>query len=117
MGIQRIGLFSQALLGKWLWHFGKEVTHLWHQVIETKYGEVSRGWCTRVVRGTHGCGLWKNVRKGANSFFGHVVYATKEGICIWFWHDPWSNPISLKELYPELFVCVMVHEALISYMI
>ena len=55
LGIQKIGLFNQALLGKWLWQFGKEATHLWHQVIATKYGEGRGGWCTRVVRGTHGC--------------------------------------------------------------
>ena len=73
MGIRRSGLFNEALLRKWLWCFGKEVTHLWHQVIATKYGEVSGGWCTRVVRGTHDCGLWKNIRKGVESFFGHVV--------------------------------------------
>ncbi|KAL4594155.1 hypothetical protein ACB092_12G000800 [Castanea dentata] len=29
LGIWRIGLFNQALLGKWFWHFGKEATHLW----------------------------------------------------------------------------------------
>ena len=39
LGIQKIGLFNQALLGKWLWRFGKEATHLWRQVITTKYGE------------------------------------------------------------------------------
>ena len=65
----------------------------------------------------HMTGLWKNIRKGANSFFGHVVYATGEGICLRFWYDPWSSPISLKELHPELFVCVVVQEALISDMI
>ena len=36
-------------------------------------------WCTRVVRGTHGCGLWKSIRKDADNFFGHVVYAVVEG--------------------------------------
>ena len=46
-----------------LWCFGKEVTHLWRQVIATKYGEGSGGWCSRVVRGTHGYGLWKSIRK------------------------------------------------------
>ena len=51
LGILRIGIFNQALLGMWLWHFGKEVTHLWHQVSATKYGKGSGGWCTRVVRG------------------------------------------------------------------
>ena len=73
MGISKIGLFNQALLGKWLWRFGKEATHLWRQVIATKYGEDSGGWCIRVVKGTHGCGLWKNIRKGANNFFSRAV--------------------------------------------
>ena len=75
-------MFNQALLGKWLWRFGYEVTRLWRQVIATKYGKASGGWCTIFVRGTHGCGMWKNIRKGSKSFFGHVVYATREGLCI-----------------------------------
>ena len=49
LGIRKIGLFNQALLGKWLWRFGKEATHLWRQVIATKYGEDSGGWCTRLM--------------------------------------------------------------------
>ena len=57
LGIWKIGLFNQALLEKWLWCFGKEVTHLWWQVIASKYREASGGWCTRVVRGTHGCSM------------------------------------------------------------
>ena len=56
-------------LGKWLWHFGKEVHRLWHQVIATKYGVGSGGWCTTVVRRTHGCGIWKNIRVGDEIFF------------------------------------------------
>ena len=43
LGIQKIGLFSQALLEKWLWRFGNEVTRLWRQVIASKYGEDSGG--------------------------------------------------------------------------
>ena len=40
-----------------------------------------------------------------------------EGTHIWFWYDPWSGPISLKELFPELFAYVVVQEALISDMV
>ena len=29
LGIQRIGLFNKTLLGKWLWHYGKESNILW----------------------------------------------------------------------------------------
>ena len=82
LGIWRIGLFIQALLGKWLWRFGSEANCLWCQVIATKYGETIGGWCTRVGRGSHGCGMWKNIRKGAKSFFGHVVYVVGEGFRI-----------------------------------
>ena len=58
-----------------------------------------------------------NIMKGADNFFGHVVYAVGEGNHIRFWHDPWSGPTPLKELYPELFACVVVQEALISDMV
>ena len=50
-------------------------------------------WC--MLRGTHGCRTWKNIRAGAKSFFGQVVYATGDGHCIRFWHDPWSGHIPL----------------------
>ena len=58
MAIQRIGLFNQALLGKWLWHFGKEVTHLWHQVIDTKYGRLVEAGALELLEGhmVVGCG-------------------------------------------------------------
>ena len=84
LGIRRIGLFNQALLGKWLWRFGCETNRLWRQVIATKYGETSGGWCTRVGKGSQGCGMWKNIGKGAESFFGHVLYVVGEGLHIRF---------------------------------
>ena len=49
--------FNQALLGKWLWRFGQEGTHLWWGVIATNYGESQGGWNTKVCRRAHGCGL------------------------------------------------------------
>ena len=38
LGIRKISLFNEALLGKWLWRFGIEKDALWRQVIEMKYG-------------------------------------------------------------------------------
>ena len=61
--------------------------------------------------------MWKNIRKGVESFFGHVVYVAGEGIRIQFWYDPWSSPFSLKDLYLDLFACVVVQEAQISDLI
>ena len=38
LGIRKVRLFNEALLGKWLWRFGMERDALWRQVIEVKHG-------------------------------------------------------------------------------
>ena len=62
LGIRNAMPFNQALLGKWLWRYGHEVTHLWRRVISTKYGKGQGGWSTNVCRRTHGRGLWKSIK-------------------------------------------------------
>ena len=70
VGIRRVVLFNQALLGKWLWRFGKEINRLWLQAVATNYGKARGGWCTRIVSGTHGCQMWKSIREGVDKFIG-----------------------------------------------
>ena len=43
LGIRKLSLFNEALLGKWLWRFGIEKDALWRQVIESKYGTLWGG--------------------------------------------------------------------------
>ena len=61
--------------------------------------------------------MWKNIRKGVESFFGHVLYVVGEGFRIKFWHDPWSSPSTLKVLYPALFAIAANKEAMIYDMV
>ena len=112
--IRSVVSFNQALLGKWLWRYGHEVTHLWRQVISTKYGEGQGGWCTKVGRRTHGCGLWRSINEGWESFYKHLSFVVGEGTRICFWHDRWIGDNTLKDLYPELYVCSAVKDACIS---
>ena len=51
LGIRSMASFNQALLGKWLWRYGHEVTHLWQRVISTKYGEVKGGGVRKCAGG------------------------------------------------------------------
>ena len=71
LGIRSVVPFNQALLGKWLWRYGHEVSHLWRQVISAKYGEGQEGWRTNVCRRSHGCGLWRSINEGWESFSKH----------------------------------------------
>ncbi|XP_065627152.1 uncharacterized protein LOC112033876 isoform X2 [Quercus suber] len=43
LGIWKLAHFNQALLGKWLWRYGHETSHLWRRVIAMKYGEGKEG--------------------------------------------------------------------------
>ena len=56
LGIQNLAFFNQTLLGKWLWRYGHEITHLWWRVIAMKYGEGKGGWCSRVFKRAHEIG-------------------------------------------------------------
>ena len=113
LGIRNLESFNQALFGKWLWRYGHEVTHLWRKVISTKYGEGKGGWSTRVRRRAHGCGLWRSISEGWESFSKNFSFVMSDGTRILFWHDRWVGVDSLKILYPELYVISAKKEACI----
>ena len=105
LGIRNVVSFNQALLRKWLWRYGHEVTHLWKTVISTKYGEDQEGWSTKVCKGTHGCGLWRSIHEGWDNFSKHLSFIVGDGTHIHFWHDKWIGDNILKSLYLELYMC------------
>ena len=64
LGIKKITTFNKALLGKWMWRFGKEEDWLWKRVVVSKYEKDLGGWTSKLGRGARGCGLWRNIRMG-----------------------------------------------------
>ena len=100
LGIWKLVPFNQALLGKWLWRYGHETSHLWRRVISLKYGEGKGGWCTRACSRAHGCGLWRSTSEGWETFAKHFSFVVGDGSCILFWHDKWTEDVPLKILYP-----------------
>ena len=84
LGIRKLVPLNQVLLGKWLWRYGHETTHLWRRVIAMKYGEGKGGWSSRVCRRAHGCGLWRNISEGWESFSKHFIFVVRDGSHILF---------------------------------
>ena len=82
LGIRNVVSFNQALLGKWLWRYGHEVTFLWRRVISTKYGE-GKG-VTKVCGRANGCGLWRSISEGWESFSMHFSFVVGDGTWILF---------------------------------
>ena len=99
----KVRLFNEVLLGKWLWRFGIERAALWRQVIVVKSGCGWGSWCTRPINGTYGVGLWKNISWGWPSFSRHILYDIGDGSRVKFWQDCWCGETSLAASYPGLF--------------
>ena len=114
LGVRKIVTFNKALLGKWLWRFGMEESHLWRRVIATKYGVNEGGWSTKKIRGAHGCGLWRSISSNWADFVSFLDYEVGVGDRIRFWFDRWCGDCPLKDAFPDLFVCTTNRNATVA---
>ena len=94
-----------ALLGKWMWRFGREDSHLWRKVIVAKYGLEWGVWISKIPKGTHGCSLWKGILTGWDFFSHQVELVAGVGSRTRFWHDHWCGDVTLKNMFPVLYAC------------
>jgi hypothetical protein len=113
LGVHNLIQFNQALMGKWLWRYGREREALWRLVIDAKFGSLNGGWCSIEVSGSYGVGVWKYIRKGWEKFCNSVRFAVGDGSHISFWHDWWCGERSLKHCYPILYSIVRNKAAMV----
>jgi hypothetical protein len=71
--------------------------------VDAKYGSSWAGWCSLHPHGSHGVGLWKNIRKGWSLFSSHSRFILGNGSRIRFWDDVWCGEMPLKEVFPGLY--------------
>jgi hypothetical protein len=111
LGIRNLLVFNCSLLGNWLWHYGLERDAWWRVVVDAKYGSLWGGWCSFEPRGAFGVELWKNIRKGWDTFKGLTQFEVGDGTRVSFWHDLWCGDLALKIAFPGLFSIACVKNA------
>ena len=113
LGIKKLTLFNQALLGKWLWWYGSNKSALWRRIIELKYGSPSMYWCSREARGSYGVGLWKYIHCWWGKFVSYIRYDVGCGTRVQFWHDLWGKA-NFKDWFPGLYLLAQDSEATVA---
>lgn len=51
---------------------------LWRKVVNIKYNSMRGGWCSKVVGGPYGVGVWKCIRRTWDGFANHVRYEVRD---------------------------------------
>jgi len=114
LGIRNLLMFNHTLLGKWLWRYGVEREAWWRVAVESKYGSLWGGWCSRKSVGAYGVGLWKNIRKRWGIFSGFSRLEVGDGVRTKFWHDLWCGDMVLKEAFLVLFGIAQMKDASVA---
>jgi hypothetical protein len=60
-------------------------------------------------------GLWKNIRKGLETFSGFARFEVADGVRTKFWNDLWCGDTVLNEVFPDLFGIARVKDASVVY--
>ena len=114
LGIRKLTTFNKALLGKWLWRFGKEENRLWRRVVASKFGEEWGGGTSKLGRGVHGCGLWRGIRMGWEDFSKNTQFVVGLGNRVRFWQDGWYGDRPFQVAFPRLYGIAIDKEAFVE---
>lgn len=114
LGIRRLVALNKALLGKWSWRFVVERESFWKHIIINKFGLEEGGWCSRVVRGDNGVGVWKAIRKEWEGIHCRSRFIVRNGRKVKFWKDLWCKDQTLKEAFLNLYRLAVDKDELVS---
>jgi hypothetical protein len=113
LGIKKLRVFNQVLLGKWSWHYAYERKVWWRIIVDAKYGSNWGGWHFVDTVGPHGGGLWRYIN-GWRVFSSHTKFDPGDGFKIKFWDDVWCGEASLKEAFPDIYNIASAKDASIA---
>jgi hypothetical protein len=97
-----------------LWQFEIERDVWWRVAVDSKFDSLLGRWCSLEPIGAFRVGLWKNIKKGSDTFSGFVRFEVGDSVRTKFWHDSWCGNMVLKEAFPILFGIARAKDALVA---
>ncbi|XP_023896574.1 uncharacterized protein LOC112008478 [Quercus suber] len=101
-------------MGQGVCTFGIEETRLWRRVVALEFGEEWEGWTSKLVRGTHGCSLWRGIRMGWKEFSKNIWFEVGVGDRVKLWTDQWCGESSLQLTFPNVYGIASNKEASVA---
>jgi hypothetical protein len=98
--VEITSMFNRTLLRKFLWRYATKREALWRSMVKAKCGSMWVRWCSEVF-GSHGVGVWKNMRRGCG-VSRLVRFEVGNESKIRFWQDVWCGDQPLKASLPTL---------------
>ncbi|WMV42191.1 hypothetical protein MTR67_035576 [Solanum verrucosum] len=105
----------KALKVKWLWRYHQKDQALWYRVIKSKYEQLNT-WVTKEVNIPYGISLWKSIRIFWQFLSNQLTVKVRNGRKTSFWIDKWMGTVSLKDLFPDIFVLAQYQEKTVAEM-
>lgn len=99
LGVRSLFKLKKYLLCQWNWCFTNKRDALWRDKIRRKSGEISRGWCSNVSRGSCRTGMWKISEKNGRPLYLMLVRGDRR---VRFWKDSWCREEVLCLSFPSL---------------
>lgn len=79
------------------------------RVIKSKYKELDT-WVTKEANTPYGISLWKSIRIFWQFLSNQLTVKVRNGKKTSFWVDKWMSTMSLKDLFPDIFVLAQLQQ-------
>lgn len=103
LGIDKVNMVNDALIGKWIWRYHKEPHHLWRRLIDSKYTAHLPGSTPFIYKYISSKSHWFNIVKLENTVGRHMERRVRNGADTYFWYHNWTNGNPLYLQYPRFF--------------
>ncbi|XP_026378094.1 uncharacterized protein LOC113272482 [Papaver somniferum] len=114
VGIKKLSIMNKKLHAKWIWRYDNEKDVLWRKVVKQKFDGNSMDIFPNSPNRPVNKSLSVGIVKCKDIVISNYVIHVNSGNISLFWKDLWCNGLSLKILFPNIFMISISKDFTIS---